>query len=256
MTMTAGRLTQVTRPDDKAGLWTVDKAGNRTSLTYPGAPTYIVNYAYDELGRPKDVKENGATVLAGWSYADLLNATVIYGNTSTRTVQSTLSRDLAKLTNTLNGEAPQFSLFYNKTGQVTNQRISVPAYEYSPPATTSNAYTPNSMNQYASVDAVTQSYDNNGNLTGDGTWSYGFDYENHLVSAAKSGVTASYVVDPFGRREQKTVNGTVHEVPLGRRCGHGGIRWDGRADGALCVCAGCRPADIHRAGREPLLLSL
>ena len=48
---TAGRLTNVIRPDGKTVQWTVDAAGNRTALTYPGAPTYVVNYAYDELGR-------------------------------------------------------------------------------------------------------------------------------------------------------------------------------------------------------------
>ena len=77
---TAGRLVKVTRPDGKSVQWTVDAAGNRTALTYPGAPTYVVNYAYGELGRPKDIKENGTTVLAGWSYPDLLNATMTYGN--------------------------------------------------------------------------------------------------------------------------------------------------------------------------------
>ena len=131
-----------------------------------------MNYAYDELGRRKDVKENGTTVLAGWSYPDMLNATVTYGNTTTRVTQRTLTGDLAQLTN-------------------------------------ANGYAPNTMNQYASVDAVTQSYNNNGNLTGDGTWSYGFDYENRLTSAVKAGVTASYGVDAFGRRAQKSVNGAT-----------------------------------------------
>ena len=133
---TAGRLTKVTRPDGKSGQWTLDAAGNRTALTYPGAPIYVVNYAYDELGRPKDVKENGTTVLAGWSYPDLLNGTMTYGNTTTRVTQHTLTGDLAQLTNALNGEAPQFNVVYNKVGQLANQRISVPAYEYSPAATT------------------------------------------------------------------------------------------------------------------------
>ena len=33
----------------------------------------------------------------------------------------------------------------------------------------STAYSPNNLNQYASVAAVTQTFDNNGNLIGDGT---------------------------------------------------------------------------------------
>ena len=48
-------------------------------MIYPGTPIYVVNYSYEEVDRPKDVKENGTTVLASWSYADTLNAKVTYG---------------------------------------------------------------------------------------------------------------------------------------------------------------------------------
>lgn len=82
----------------------------------PARRVYTVNYAYDELGRPKDVKENGSTVLASWTYVDRLNALVTYANTTTCSVQSTSTGELAKLTNTLGGgEAPQFNFFYNKS---------------------------------------------------------------------------------------------------------------------------------------------
>ena len=53
---------------------------------------------------------------------------------------------------------------YNKTGQLVNQQLSVAAYAYTPPGTSTTAYIPNTMNQYAAVAAVTQTYDNNGNL--------------------------------------------------------------------------------------------
>ena len=97
----------------------------------------------------------------------------------------------------------------NKTGQLINQQLSVAAYAYTPPGTSTTTYTPNTMNQYATVAAVTQSYDNNGNLTGDGTWTYTFDAENRLLTANKTGVSASYLYDPFGRREQKTVGAAI-----------------------------------------------
>ena len=53
-----------------------------------------------------------------------------YANTTTKTIQTSLKGQLASLTNTLNGEAPQFSLYYNKTGQLINQQLSVAAYAY------------------------------------------------------------------------------------------------------------------------------
>ncbi|MFH1230489.1 MAG: RHS repeat-associated core domain-containing protein [Planctomycetota bacterium] len=65
------------------------------------------------------------------------------------------------------------------------------------------------LNQYTQTqDAqhTTQyTYDSNGNLSGDGTWVYAYDYENRLTSATKSGTTAAYKYDAFGRRIQKEV---------------------------------------------------
>jgi YD repeat-containing protein len=69
------------------------------------------------------------------------------------------------------------------------------------------SYTANALNQYTAVGAVTPSYDGNGNLTGDGTFSYGYDAENRLTSASGAGNTASYAYDGQSRRKLKTVNG-------------------------------------------------
>jgi YD repeat-containing protein len=52
-------------------------------------------------------------------------------------------------------------------------------------------------------------YDGNGNLTYDGTFTYGYDAENRLISASGAGNTASYIYDAKGRRKTKMVNGTA-----------------------------------------------
>lgn len=70
------------------------------------------------------------------------------------------------------------------------------------------------MNQYSNVAAVTQTFDNNGNLTGDGTWTFVYDPENRLTSATKTGIAASYLYDRFGRREQKTVGSAITKYLL------------------------------------------
>ncbi len=72
---------------------------------------------------------------------------------------------------------------------------------------TSTAYTINNLNQYTAVGSTNFTYDTRGNLTGDGTWMYSYDLENHLIGANKSGVSAQYLYDSFGRRISKTVNG-------------------------------------------------
>ena len=69
------------------------------------------------------------------------------------------------------------------------------------------SYAVNGLNQYTAVGGAALSYDANGNLTGGGGWSYGYDAVNRLVSAAGPGVSAGYGYDPSGRRVSKTVNG-------------------------------------------------
>ncbi len=71
-------------------------------------------------------------------------------------------------------------------------------------------YYANNLNQYTQVGANTDfTYDTNGNLTGDGTWTFGYDREAHLISASKSGTSVTYQYDTLGRRIAKNVNGTI-----------------------------------------------
>jgi uncharacterized protein RhaS with RHS repeats len=57
------------------------------------------------------------------------------------------------------------------------------------------------------VGGVAPTYDANGNLTGDGTFTFRFDTGNRLTSASGAGNTADYTFDAQGRR--KTVNGAT-----------------------------------------------
>ena len=75
--------------------------------------------------------------------------------------------------------------------------------------TGTTSYTANNLNQYTAVGAVTPTYDANGNLTSDGTYTLGYDAENRLVSASGAGNTATYAFDAQGRRKSRTVNGTM-----------------------------------------------
>lgn len=59
------------------------------------------------------------------------------------------------------------------------------------------------------VGAVTPTYDTNGNLTSDGTYTLGYDAENRLVSASGAGSIATYTFDAQGSRKTRTVNGTT-----------------------------------------------
>jgi RHS repeat-associated protein len=81
------------------------------------------------------------------------------------------------------------------------------------------SYTANALNQYTAVGAVTPGYDGNGNLTFDGTLTFGYDAENRLTSAVGAGNSAAYTYDAQGRRKTRTVNGatTVFVTDAGNR---------------------------------------
>jgi len=77
----------------------------------------------------------------------------------------------------------------------------------------STAYVPNALNQYTSITTQGQAeaqpaYDDNGNLTNDGSQSYTFDDENRLVNVQRAGVNSVSVYDALCRRiAAKKANG-------------------------------------------------
>jgi len=75
--------------------------------------------------------------------------------------------------------------------------------------TAKRTYTSNSLNQYSYVDSTGYSYDNNGNLTGDGNYTYNYDSQNRLIEVESGGsAIAKYYYDYAGRRIAK-VTGSV-----------------------------------------------
>jgi len=74
-------------------------------------------------------------------------------------------------------------------------------------------YAANGLNQYSTItpaggSAITQSYDANGNLTGDGTQTFTYDIENRLVTRSGGGTTAALRYDPLGRLYEVTGSAT------------------------------------------------
>ncbi|MBV8977165.1 MAG: RHS repeat-associated core domain-containing protein [Alphaproteobacteria bacterium] len=47
------------------------------------------------------------------------------------------------------------------------------------------------------------------NIASNGVWTFGYDAENRMLTASKSGVAASYAYDPLGRRTQKSGTGVT-----------------------------------------------
>ena len=66
------------------------------------------------------------------------------------------------------------------------------------------------LNQYTTVGGTARTHDSNGNLTDDGTYLFGYDFQNRLVelkNKSTSAVIATYRYDALGRRVEKAVVG-------------------------------------------------
>jgi RHS repeat-associated protein len=78
-----------------------------------------------------------------------------------------------------------------------------------PTATTQNA-TYDAANRILTWNGASASYDLNGNLTEDGTFTYTYNARNQLTTAKQGSTTlGSFIYDGLGRRVQKSISGTI-----------------------------------------------
>jgi RHS repeat-associated protein len=95
---------------------------------------------------------------------------------------------------------------YDDAGRRISQTGSTQVYQLPTPTTSVAVY--NDHNQLISWNGQTYAYDNNGNLTNDGTRTYTWNNRNELASLTYSGGAGTFVYDAFGRRNSKTISGT------------------------------------------------
>ena len=201
----AGRQLSTTA-GGKTVAYQYDPAGNRTRITWPG--TFYVATSYDALNRPTALTENGSVSLASYAYDDLSRrTTVTLGNGTT--VQRTYDNQgaMATLKNFLASTAQEVQYTYvrNQIRELKSVTWSNNIYQWAGAAPGTQSYTANGLNQYTAAAGATLGYDTNGNLTGDGTWTYTYDADNRLKTVNKTGTAATLDYDPEGRL-RTTVN--------------------------------------------------
>ncbi|MDR6538476.1 RHS repeat-associated core domain-containing protein, partial [Variovorax soli] len=183
-----------------------DAAGNRIRTTWPDA--FYTTTSYDAANRPSAILENGSVNLASYAYDDLSRrTTVTLGNGTT--IQRTYDNQgaLATLKNFLASpsQEAQYSYTRNQLAELKSIAWTNNLYQWSGASPGTKSYTANGLNQYTAVAGTAQSYDANGNLTGDGTWSYSYDLDNRLKSASKAGTAATLAYDAEGRLRQTAI---------------------------------------------------
>jgi RHS repeat-associated protein len=203
----AGRLTS-TSAGGRVLSYQYDAADNRTRTTWPDA--FYVTTSYDALNRPSSIKENGTVnLVTSYAYDDLSRrATVTLGNGTTTTYTWGAQGALGTLAHNLAGTATDvsFTLTRNQALQVSGRAISNAAYNWLPPVEPTRSYTRNGLNQYTAARGATLTHDTRGNLSGDGTWTWGYNDLNQLVSAGKTGTSVTLAYDGVGRLRQEVVN--------------------------------------------------
>jgi len=184
-----------------------DAASRRTRMTWPDG--FFVTYGYDTLGRVTSIAEDAGLVLASFGYDDLGRRTSLARANGVTTFYDydPVSR-LSLLTQDLAGTATDFEagFDYSPASQIVARSQMNDLYEWMPPAAATVDSTANGLNQVTSVGGQSLTYDDRGNLTDDGVWSYSYDVENRLTSATgPANVTLGY--DPVGRLAESAVAG-------------------------------------------------
>ncbi len=203
----AGRLTGEASNGLALG-YAYDQAGNRTMIAWPDG--LYVTYTYDPLNRMSAVNENGATQIASYSYDALGRRSGLSRSNGTSTSWTYDNADrLASLGQTLTPAANDLTLQfgYLPSSQIATRTASNDNYTWAGIAATTS-YTPNGLNQYASVGGTSFTYDTKANLISDGARTFTYDVENRLLTAsAPTPVTLTY--DPPGRLQSSTASGAT-----------------------------------------------
>ena len=201
----AGRLVSTTAGGKTLG-HNYDAAGNRTRTTWPDA--FYTTTSYDALNRPSAIQESGTVNLASYAYDDLgRRTTVTLGNGTTIQRGYDSQGALATLKNFLASPSQEVQYTYtrNQLRELKSVSWTNNLYQWSGATPGTQSYTSNGLNQYTAAGAAALSYDANGNLTSDGTWSYGYDLDNRLRTASRTGTAATLAYDAEGRLRQTVI---------------------------------------------------
>jgi len=191
-------LTQEVTPQGQVD-YTYDAAGRRAGMTVSGQSA--VSYTFDVADRLTQISQGSASVSIAYDAADR-RSTLTLANGVLLTYGYDNAGQLTGIAYA-NGGGSLGNLSY--TYDLAGRRVSVGgsfARTNLPAALASASYDAN--NRVSAWGATTPTHDDNGNLTGDGTNSYGWDARNRLASIS-GGASASFVYDPFGRRQSKTI---------------------------------------------------
>jgi RHS repeat-associated protein len=186
--------------------YSYDAAGRRTGMSVTGQP--MSSYSYDDADRLTQIVRGAAVVGFAYDNANRRSALTLPNGVVTEYAYDAASR-MTELTYR-NGPAILGALTYTYDAAGNRTRIGGAWARTGLPAPVASA-TYDAGNRQISFAGQTLAYDLNGNLVSDGTTTYTWDARNRLSSLNDPGMNATFVYDPMGRRQRKTVAGTSTE---------------------------------------------
>lgn len=222
-----GRLLSETRAGATVS-YQYDALGNITDMTYPSGRTIHRNI--DLLGRLTDISTNSQEIASYTHNGLLLDTLRLHNGVSEKYTYDSLLR-LNGLSVTKQDATPIFSrtLSYDHVGNILSDGQNTYGYDtlyalthahYGETGENENfvydlagnrdatsgkqgnlSYATNALNQYVTVtpstgSGKTLSYDQNGNITDDGTYTFVYDYQNRIVEVSKKEETIVTPVIP------------------------------------------------------------
>jgi RHS repeat-associated protein len=169
--------------------------------------SYLASFAYDLDGHLIAANDNSGSVTApsaSGSFSltagyDPLNRPI--GLSWTPAAVQTTPASSASVT---------FTHAYDPDNRRVSQAVTDDSWFLRPSGASNTTYAANALSQYTTVAAVTPTYDANGNLTFDGTFTYSYDAESRLTLIKQGATTiAAYAFDAQGRRKTRTVGAAV-----------------------------------------------
>lgn len=212
---TAGRQTSEVSGLFSTSSFVLDANGNRTRLTLPTSvgTANVFSYEFDNLNRLTNVYNgtvSAANRVVGYTYDTVgRRSASSYGPSSAPVSSTSATFNAVSLPATINytwnGSTLGLTYAYNADQQRKSLTATDDTFLPSGLAALTKSYTSNVLNQYSVVSGTTHTYDSRGNLTSDGTWTFGYNTENQLATATGSGQTITFAYDALGRRFLKHV---------------------------------------------------
>ncbi|KAF0181133.1 MAG: RHS repeat-associated core domain protein [Limisphaerales bacterium] len=209
------RLVSVTDPYGQTVTNGFDAAGNRVVLGYPG-DLITVRYSYDQLNRMTALTNwLGGIITYGYNDRGSLINTTNANGTSAMFAYEAANR-IVGLTNLRSDTSviASYALSLDGIGNHVQTPQTQPLYPILPNQTNAHAY--DLDNRLSIVDGKAVTHDYNGNLTGIGSETFSYDFENRLVQFTLTNFSGSCTYDGGGTRLSTTANGLSRRYVLDR----------------------------------------